>query len=76
MFNVRMNSTGRVLVFTKANVRGQFLLVFSYEFDCGIDAAFTIRLYLWFSMYTGMFLVLLEHSMINRQKLVTSHLDL
>lgn len=41
-----MNSAGRPLVFTEANVQGQFLLVVSYEFHCGIDGAFTVKLYL------------------------------
>lgn len=72
-----MSSAGRALVFMEANVQGQFLLVVSYEFHCGIDAPFTVKLYLWFSMYSGIFLVLLEHFfMISHQMLVTSYLDL
>lgn len=56
-----MNSAGRSLVFTKANVQGQFLQVYSYEFHSSINAAFTLKLYLWFSIYYGVFLVLLKH---------------
>lgn len=42
--NVRMNSSGWSLVFTEANVQGQFLLVSRYEFHCSINAAFTVQL--------------------------------
>lgn len=66
--NVRMNS-GRSLVFSEANVQGQFLLVSRYEFHCSINAAFTVQLCLWFSMCSSIFLVLLEHFlMIGHQK--------
>lgn len=56
-----MNSAGRALAFNKANVQGQFLLLYSYEFYCSTSATFTVKLHLWFSMYYGKFLVLFEH---------------
>lgn len=56
-----MSSAGWALVFTEANVQGQFLLVFRYEFHCSINATFTIQLCLWFSMCSGVLLILLEH---------------
>lgn len=69
MFNVRMNSAGRALVFMEASIQGQLLLVYTYEFHCSINAACTVKHYLWFSVYSGMFLVVLEHFfMTNRQK--------
>lgn len=69
MFNVRMNSAARALVFMEASIQGQLLLVYTCEFHCSINAAFTVKYYLWFSMYSGMFLVLLEHFfMTNPQK--------
>lgn len=46
--SIGMNSTGRDLVFTEANVQGQFLLVSRYEFHYSINATFTIQLCLWF----------------------------
>lgn len=64
-----MNSAGRALVSNKVNVQGQFLQFYSYEFYCSINATFTVKLHLWFSMYSGKFLVLFEHFfIINHEK--------
>lgn len=57
MFSVRIHSDDKALVFADTDTQEQLLLLSSCEFHCGIHSAFTLKLYPWFCMHSGICLV-------------------